>query len=248
MSEIKFFDGGVGMPDAAFYNALESAAPYAATADRSYESDPAIQTGVPVVTGYQNITAGANPGTSQLASVTLAANTPRGVTVAIPAGANSQAVANTLREAGRKLGVELAKVQVAAIRSTTGIIELTLNLSRSDLFTCLIDVKTAMDERGCPAEGRVLVMPPALFGELAKDQTIKDETDIEVSGKVLKVMGFTAYEDEGLDGEMLIYHKDAVAVAQIATSYERTSARLDAWYLTGAVVPIPDHVCYVTVS
>lgn len=248
MSEIKFFDGGVGMPDAAFYNALEAASPYAATADRSYESDPNIQTGVPVVTGYQNITAGANPGTSQLASVTLAANTPRGVTVAIPAGANSQAVANTLREAGRKLGVELAKVQVAAIRDTTGIIQLTLNLSRTDTFTCMINIKTALDERGCPQDGRVIVMPPVMLGELAQDSRVLEDTDLETSGKVLKVMGFTVYLDEALDGEMLVYHKDAVAVAQIATSYERTSARLDAWYLTGAVVAIPDHVCHVSVS
>lgn len=248
MSEIKFYDGGVGMPDAAFYNALEAASPYAATADRSYEGDPNILTGVPVVTGYSGIkTYGETGGPDSLTTGTLAANTVKSVNVEIPLGANSQVLVNILREAGAKLGGALAAAQKTVIAAGAGI-ELTLNLSRSDVFICLIDVKTAMDERGCPAEGRVLVVPPTLFGELAKNQALQNETDVEVSGSMLKVMGFKVYQDEGLDGEFLCYQKSAVAVAQVPAEYMRTEGSLVAAYNTGALVVEPNHVCCVTVS
>ena len=248
MSEIKYFDGGVGMPDAAFHNALEAASPYAATADRSYESDPNIQTGVPVVTGYSGIqTYGETGGPDSLTTGMLAANTVKSVNVEIPDGASSQVLVNILREAGAKLGGALAAAHKTVIAAGAGI-PLTLNLSRSDPFTCLVDVKTVMDERGCPAEGRVVVVPPTIFGELAKDTKIQAETDIEVSGKVLKVMGFKVYQDANLDGEFLCYPKSAVAVAQIPTSYVRTAGILVAAYKTGALVVEPNHVCCVTVS
>lgn len=248
MSEIKYFDGGVGMPDAAFYNALEAASPYAATADRSYESDPDIQTGVQVVTGYSGIHSyGETGGPDSLTTGTLAANTVKSVNVEIPDGASSQVLVNILREAGAKLGGALAGVHVAVLRAGAGI-TLTLNLSRATMYDCLVDVKTAMDERGCPAEGRVMVVQPVLFGELAKDEKLQAETDVEVSGKVLKVMGFKVYQDANLDGEFLCYQKSAVAVAQVPAEYMRTEGSLVAAYNTGALVVEPNHVCCVTVS
>lgn len=248
MSEIKYFDGGVGMPDAAFYNALEAASPYAATADRSYEGDPNILTGVPVVTGYSGIkTYGETGGPDSLTTGTLAANTVKSVNVEIPLGANSQVLVNILREAGAKLGGALAAAQKTVIAAGAGI-TLTLNLSRATMYYCLVDVKTAMDERGCPAEDRVMVVPPVLFGELAKDEDLQAETDVEVSGSMLKVMGFKVYQDANLDGEFLCYQKSAVAVAQVPAEYMRTEGSLVAAYNTGALVVEPNHVCCVTVS
>ena len=248
MSEIKYFDYGAQTPDGAFHAAMEAASPYAKTADRSHENDAGILTGVQVTTGYTSIAAtNASAAAQTLGSATLAASTKRYVKVAIPTGANAATVRTILSEAGKKLGMAAAKVHATAISSGAGI-SLTLNLSRSDVYTCLVDVKTAMDERGCPADNRVLVMPAVLLGELAKDIRITESTDLEIDGTVRKVMGFEIFADEGLDGEMLAYSKDAVTLAQIESAYERTAAQVSAEVSAGAVVTSPDHVCSVTVS
>lgn len=250
MSEIKYYDNGAMTPDAVFHAAMEENSPYAARADRSHEADADILTGVSVTTGYASIAAAnSEPGSgTALTTATLAANTNRFVKVAIPSGADSAALRNIMRTAGAKLGAAAAAIEAAAIKGTTGIITLTLNLSRSDVFTCLIDVKTAMDERGCPKDGRVLIVPAALFGELAKDNKVLNETDIEVTGDLIRVMGFEIHQDEGLDGEMIAFHRDAVSVAQIVTAYSRTASLLSAKVSAGAVVLIPGHVAAVTVS
>lgn len=248
MSEIKYYDGGARTPDGVFQAAMEAASPYAATADRSHENDEGILTGVPVTTGYTNIAAtNASAAAQALTSATLAANTKRYVKVTIPTGANAATVRRIAEEAGAKIGAAAAKVHATAIAAAAGL-TLTLNLSRSDVYTCLIDVKTVMDERGCPAEGRVLVMPGVLLGELLKDARVTEGTDAEINGTAPKFMGFELRADEGLDGEMLAYHSEAVTLAQIVTAYERTATQLSAEVAAGAVVVSPDHVCEVTVS
>lgn len=248
MSEIKYYDGGAGTPDGVFQAAMEAASPYAQRADRSHEQDADILTGVSVAAGFDGIEATNTEGSAQaLTTVTLAANTARFVKVAIPEGADGQTLAAIMRTAGTRLGAAAAKVESDAIRAGAGI-KLTLNLSRSDVFTCLIDLKTAMDERGCPKDGRALAMPAVLFGELAKDSQIQNETDIEVSGKVIRAMGFDIFTDENLDGEMIAWVSDALAVAQIATAYERTSAQVSAKVNAGAAVRVADWVALVTVS
>ena len=60
MSEIKYYDGGAGMPDAAFYDGFNGAFAYGG-ADRSHEGDADILTGVSVTTGYGTITATVRP-------------------------------------------------------------------------------------------------------------------------------------------------------------------------------------------
>ena len=85
---------------------------------------------------------------------------------------------------------------MTAVAEADAGIELTLNLSRATVYTGLVDVKTAMDERKAPTEGRMAVMPPTIFGELLKDPDVKAETDIEVTGSVRKVAGFEVVVDD----------------------------------------------------
>lgn len=247
MSEIKYYDGGVGMPDAAFYDGFNGAFAYGG-ADRSHEGDADILTGVSVTTGYGTITATATEGTAQtLGTGTLAASTEKHVHVAIPSGADSETLQRTLEAAGKVLG-QAASAAVTAVAEADAGIELTLNLSRSTVYNALVDVKTVMDERGCPADGRVAVMPPTIFGELLKDPDVKAETDIEVTGSMKTVAGFKVAVDDGLDGEIICYQHDALAAAAIVSGYERTAAAVKAQLNVGALVVNEDGVALVTVS
>ena len=247
MSEIKYYDGGVGMPDAAFYDGFNGAFAYGG-ADRSHEGDADILTGVSVTTGYGTITATDTEGTAQtLGTGTLAASTEKHVHVAIPTDANSETLQRTLEAAGKVLG-QAASAAVAAVAEAGAGIELTLNLSRTYIFTGLVDVKTAMDERKTPTEGRVAVMPPTIFGELLKDPDVKAETDIETAGSVKTVAGFEVAVDDGLDGEIICYQHDALAAAAIVSGYERTAAAVKAQLNVGALVVNADGVAIVAVS
>lgn len=248
MSEIKYYDGGAGMPDAAFYDGFNRVFAYAG-ADRSHETDSGILTGVTLTTGYGAIAATASAGTAQqLTTGTLAASTAKYVNVAIASGANSETLLRTLQGAGAALAVEANKAVAAVVEAASGIIELTLNLSRATVLTCLTDLKTAMDEHGAPAEGRVIAMPSTLVGELAKDSAVQGETDIEITGGVTRVMGFDIAVDDELDGEMIAWQKDALAVAAIVDSYTRTSSAVSATLHAGALVVDADGVALVTVS
>lgn len=247
MSEIKYYDNGAATPDGVFRAAMEAASPYAQRSDRSHEADAEILTGVAVTAGFSAIAAtNAEAAAQELTTAQLAASTARYVKVAIPAGADSQTLKTLMQTAGAKLGAAAAKVEATAIEAGAGI-ELTLNLSRADVFTGLVDLKTAMDERGCPA-GRAITMPAALFGELAKDTRIQNETDIEVSGRCIRALGFEIFADEGLNGEMLAWASEALSVAQIVTAYERTAAQVSAQVNAGAAVRVADWVACVTVS
>lgn len=247
MSEIKYFDGGVGMPDAAFYDGFNGAFAYGG-ADRSHEGDADILTGVSVTTGYGAITATATEGTAQtLGTGTLAASTEKHVHVAIPSGADSETLQRTLEAAGKVLG-QAASAAVTAVAEAGAGIALTVNLSRATVYTGLVDVKTAMDERNCPTAGRVAVLPPTLLGELLKDPDVKAETDIETAGSVKTVAGFKIVVDDSVDGEFICYQHDALAAAAIVSGYERTAAAVKAQLNVGALVVNADGVAIVTVS
>lgn len=247
MSEIKYYDSGAGLPDSAFWDGFNRVFAYDG-ADRSHETDSGILTGVTLTTGYGAIAATASAGTAQqLTTGTLAASTAKYVNVAIASGANSETLLRTLQGAGAALAVEANKAVAAVVEAGAGI-ELTLNLSRSTVLTGLTDLKTAMDEHGAPADGRCIAMPSTLVGELAKDSAILDETDIEITGGVKRVMGFEITIDDELDGEMIAWQKDALAVAAIVDSYTRTSGAVSATLHAGALVVDADGVAVVTVS
>ena len=117
MSEIKYYDGGAGMPDAAFYDGFNRVFAYGG-ADRSHETDSGILTGVTLTTGYGAIAATASAGTAQqLTTGTLAASTAKYVNVAIASGANSETLLRTLQGTGAALAVEVETVTVSTAGS-----------------------------------------------------------------------------------------------------------------------------------
>ncbi len=163
-----------------------------------------------------------------------------------------------MRGAARRLAEDTESYLLGVIRAGAGI-TLTLNLSRSDVFTCLIDLKTAMDERNVPRQGRRLVVPPTLEGELLKDSRFVTAggalaESALAEGAVARACGFDIYISNDLDGEMVAMTEDGVTFAQqIAKmeAYRREKGFDDgvkALSLCGAKVVIPDCVALVTVS
>ena len=127
------------------------------------------------------------------------------------------------------------------------------------VYESIVAIKTAMDEKNVPKEGRKLVLAPAAEGALLLDERFikgnKGETRLE-NGYVARAAGFDIYVSNatGMDGKMVAFRSDDVTFANQLTkteAYRREKGFDDGvkgLNLCGAKVTSPDAVAVYTVA
>ena len=127
------------------------------------------------------------------------------------------------------------------------------------VYESIVAIKTAMDEKNVPKEGRKLVVSPAAEGALLLDSRFitggKGENRLE-NGYVARAAGFDIYVSNatGMDGKMVAFHTDDVTFANQLTkteAYRREKGFDDGvkgLNLCGAKVTRPEAVAVYTVA
>ena len=163
-----------------------------------------------------------------------------------------------MRGAARRLAEDTEAYILGVIRDGAGITE-SFDLSETDVYSALVDLKTLLDSRNVPRHGRKLVVPPTVEGELLKDTrfvtaggSVAEQALAE--GSVARAAGFDIYISNDLTDEMIALTEDGVTFAQqIAKmeAYRREKGFDDAvkaLSLCGAKVVQPDCVALCTLS
>lgn len=127
------------------------------------------------------------------------------------------------------------------------------------VYESIVAIKTAMDEKNVPKEGRKLVVSPAAEGALLLDNRFitggKGENRLE-NGYVARAAGFDIYVSNatGMDGKMVAFRSDDLTFANQLTkteAYRREKGFDDGvkgLNLCGAKVTRPDAVAVYTVA
>ncbi|MBR4459430.1 MAG: hypothetical protein IKS31_10785 [Clostridia bacterium] len=162
-----------------------------------------------------------------------------------------------MRGAARRLAEDTETYLLGVIRRDAGIRQ---NAAASaDLYSVLLQIKTAMDLRHVPRHGRCLVVPPTAEAELLKDARFVTAggaiaEHALADGAVARAAGFDIYVSTDLTDELVALTEEGVTFAQQIAgmeAYRREKGFDDgvkALSLCGAKVLQPDCVAVWTLS
>ncbi len=162
-----------------------------------------------------------------------------------------------MRGAARRLAEDTENYLLGVIRAGAGLTGTVA--SGQDLYSAILDIKTAMDLRHVPRHRRCLVVPPTAEAELLKDARFVTAggalaEHALADGAVARAAGFDIYVSTDLSGEMVALTEEGVTFAQQIAgmeAYRREKGFDDgvkALSLCGAKVLQPDCVALWTLA
>lgn len=162
-----------------------------------------------------------------------------------------------MRNAARKLAEDTEDYILSVIRAGAGEPE-EVTLGEEGMYGLLVHLKTVLDSRHVPREGRCLVVPPTAEAELLLDDRFISGTAAGAErlreGAVARAAGFDIYISTALDDELIAMTGDSVTFASqlVKTEAYRREKGFDdgvkGLSLCGAKVLQPAALCVVQVK
>ena len=160
-----------------------------------------------------------------------------------------------MANAARRLAEDTESYLLGVIRAGAGT---TAEASGTDIYAQIVTMKTALDSKHVPRQGRKLIVPPAVESSLLLDNRFVVGTNAAdarlAEGAVARAAGFDIYISADLDGEMIAMTEDAVTFASqvVRTEAYRREKGFDdgvkGLHVCGARVIQPDCLYRMTLT
>lgn len=121
-------------------------------------------------------------------------------------------IAERLDSAGYSMGLTIDKQSIALLEAEGTASDDTAECTADDIYTKIVDARTALSEVHVPTQDRWLIVSPETYGKLLLSKEFIREGDLSQelveSGAVGKVAGFAVYESSSLaqDTEFIAGH------------------------------------------